>query len=79
MTIEAMGIKYFDPFYDFARRKLNLGPRQVDALIRMPAVARIDGHTIRFSVGGTDYLSAHVGLGHARHATKWVNQFNDRA
>ena len=68
--------KVFDPFYDFGRRKLDLPVKVIDELIKENATATLNGRTIEFTVDGVRRAYAHIGLGHAKHATKWVNQFN---
>jgi hypothetical protein len=73
----------FDPFYDFARRKLNIPTKIVDEYLARNAVARINGKTVELTY--TDPATqapvttvGHIGIGRSAHAARWVNQFNDR-
>jgi hypothetical protein len=68
----------FSPFYDFARRQLGLKPSIVKQYLEAHATATINGRTVELRVGDA-VVAGHVGIGHATHATKWVNQFNARA
>ena len=73
---------YFSRFHDFARRQLGIKPSVVNEYIAHHATASINGRTVTLSYddkGWPVMVSAHVGLGHTSHATKWVNEFNERA
>jgi hypothetical protein len=70
-------VKTFSPFYDFARRKLHLTWNIVDHCLDGGS-ANIDNRTITLrDKSGIKYVT-NIGLGHRRHATAWVNDFNDR-
>jgi hypothetical protein len=70
--------EFFSPFYDFARRQLGLKPSIVKQYLEAHATASINGRTVELRDGDA-VVVGHVGIGHAAHATKWVNQFNARA
>ena len=73
-----MIVQYFSSFYDFARRKLDIKPSTVDEYLAAHATASIDGRVIELRY--SDHVTyGRVGLGHTKHATEWVNKFNDRA
>ena len=70
--------RYFSPFYDFARRKLHIPWRVVDAHLAAHGTATVNGKNVIIHSSRGEHI-AHVGIGHGRHAAKWANQFNSRA
>ena len=69
---------YFSPFYDFARRKLKVGPEIVDHCLEGGG-AEIDGRNITLQDANGVKYRTFIGLFHRRHATRWVDEFNVRA
>lgn len=69
--------KYFSPFYDFARRKLHIPWKVIDHYLDGGG-ASINNRTITLrDRSGVEY-HANIGVGHRRHAARWVNEFNSR-
>lgn len=69
--------KYFSPFYDFARRKLHVSPEIVDHYLNGGG-ASINNRTITLRDPRGIEHHANIGVGHRRHATRWVDEFNNR-
>lgn len=71
--------RMFNPFYDFARRKLDLPPNLVDRFLQEGGTASLDNRTIVLRDVHGSIHRANIGIGHRNHGTKWVNDFNSRS
>jgi hypothetical protein len=74
--------KFLDSFYDFARRQLDIKTSVVDEYLANHGRAEISGRSIvlTYNDGQRDHVSyGRAGVGHGKHATEWVNSFNERS
>jgi hypothetical protein len=68
----------FSPFYNFGREHLDLSTSDISKGIDNHAAASINGRTIEIDFGDHK-VYGRAGLGHTKHASKWVNQFNSKS
>ena len=71
-------IDVFSPFYDFPRRKLGIPMGDVRRMLANHAVASLNGKVVELR-NGPDVVIGRAGVGHGKHAVRWVNEFNRKA
>ena len=73
--------KYFNPFYDTARRFVGFSPATIDQFLALGATATITANRV-VELTTPDRSSSIVGsakLFHGRKTAAWVNDFNSRS